>query len=98
MVSLIEVATLFCQKKEDQKAVALINSLSNIALVDVTPGMDLNIASIKVSEKLSIADAIVLSAAMELSAEVFLTYDNDFAKVKTIKCIKPEEYLRELRR
>lgn len=58
--------------------------------------MALNVADTKVSEKLSIADAIVLSSVVELKSEVLLTYDNAFAKVKSIRCMKPEDYLKIL--
>ena len=39
----------------------------------------------------------VLSASTELSSDVFLTYDDDFAKVRKIRCIKPEDYLKKLK-
>lgn len=99
-ISLIEVATLFYQKDESQKgrkAVDLIRALSNTTIVDVTADMAINIASTKVSEKLSIADAAVMTSAIELRSDVFLTYDNDFAKVKKIRCMKPEDYLKILK-
>lgn len=99
-ISLVEVATLFCQKNEDQKGektVGLIRGLPNTTIVDVTPDIAMDIARLKVTEKLSIADAAVLSAAVEMAADAFLTYDNDFAKVKKIRCMKPEDYLKTLK-
>lgn len=98
-ISLIEVATLFFQKKENQKgrkAIGLIRDLPNTTIVDITADMTLNIAYMKVSEKLSIADAIVLSSAIELTSDVFLTYDNAFSKARNIQCMKPEDYLKIL--
>ena len=59
--------------------------------------MVLDVATMKVSEKLSIADAVVLSASTALSSDAFLTYDDDFAKVKKIQCMKPEDYLKKLK-
>ena len=100
-ISLIEIATLFYQKGETQKgkkAVDLVRALPNITIVDVTADMALQIADMKVSEKLSIADAAVLTSATELRSDIFLTYDNDFEKVKKIKCMKPEEYLEAVRK
>lgn len=99
-ISLVEIATLFCQKNEDlkgEKAVGLIRGLPNTSIVDVTPDIAVYIARLKVSEKLSIADAAVLSAAVEMAADTFLTYDNDFAKVKKIRCMKPGDYLKTLK-
>lgn len=99
-ISLIEVATLFYQKGENskgKKAVELIRGLPNTTIVDITADMAINIADTKVSEKLSIADATVLASALELKTDTFLTYDNDFAKVKSIRCMKPEEYLKVLK-
>jgi len=96
-ITLIEVATLFCQRQEPEKAkkaVALVTSLPNTIYVDVTKEMSFVSAELKVSEKLSIADAIILSAAIELSADVFLTFDSDFDRVARIKCITPDEFLR----
>lgn len=98
-ISLIEVATLFYQRGErskGKKAVDLIRGLPNTTIVDVTADMAINIADIKVSEKLSIADATVLTSTLELKSDVFLTYDNDFAKVKNIRCMKPDDYLKIL--
>ena len=98
-ISLVEIATLFCQKNEDQKgekAVSLVRGLPNTTIVDVTPDIAMDIARLKVTEKLSIADAAVLSAAIEMAADAFLTYDNDFAKVKKLRCMKPEDYLKML--
>lgn len=98
-ISLIEVATLFYQrgeKSKGMKAVALIRGLPNTTIVDVTADMAITIADTKVSEKLSIADATVLASALELSSDVFLTYDNDFAKVKSLRCIRPDDYLKTL--
>jgi predicted nucleic acid-binding protein len=96
-ITLIEIATLFCQRQEPQKAkkaVELVTSLPNTIFVDVSKEMSLVSAELKVSEKLSIADAIILSAAIELSADIFLTFDSDFDKVARIKCITPQEFLR----
>jgi|GEM_PF-3166438 len=98
-VLLIEIATLFYQEKEKQKginAVELIRGIPNITIVDITSDMVLSIADTKVAEKLSIADATILSSTLELGADVFLTYDSDFAKVKKIRCMKPEDYLKSL--
>ena len=100
-ISLIEVAILFYQKQENQKgrrAVEFIKALPNTMIVDITSDMALDIAVMKVSERLSIADAVVLSAATALSSDVFLTYDDDFAKVRKIRCMKPEDYLKKLKR
>ncbi len=44
-----------------------------------------------------ISDAVVLSAATELSSDAFLTYDDDFAKVRKIRCKKTEDYLKKLK-
>ena len=99
-ISLIEVAILFYQKQENQKgrrAVEFIKALPNTMIVDITSDMALDIAVVKVSERLSIADAVVLSAATALSSDVFLTYDDDFAKVRKIRCMKPEDYLKKLK-
>ncbi|MBI5789103.1 MAG: putative toxin-antitoxin system toxin component, PIN family [Candidatus Schekmanbacteria bacterium] len=99
VITLVEIAVLFYQKNEylkAKKALSLINSLSNIAIIDITPHLALKIAAIKTSDKLSVADAIILATAVHASAEAFLTYDHDFAKVKTIRCIKPEDYLQEM--
>jgi len=100
-ISLIEVAILFYQKQENQKgrrAVEFIKALLNTMIVDITSDMALDIAVMKVSERLSIADAVVLSAATALSSDVFLTYDDDFAKVRKIRCMKPEDYLKKLKK
>ncbi len=98
-ISLIEIATLFYQRKEEQKAkkaVSLIKSLPNTTIVDVTSDTALLISQIKVSEKLSIADATVLTAAIELSADAFLTFDEDFINIGCIPCMKPGDYIKLL--
>jgi len=98
-ITLVEIATLFMQRGEDQKArkaLGLVRNLPNTTIVDLTPDMALNIAELKVSEKLSIADAAVLAAATELHADAFVTYDEDFKKVKRIPCMRPDTYLLSL--
>ena len=95
-ITLVEIATLFCQKQEIErakKAVELVTSMQNTIFVDITAEMAFRVASVKVSEKLSIADAIILAAAVEMSADAFLTFDKDFKKVKKIACMTPDEYL-----
>lgn len=99
-ISLVEIATLFCQKNEVQKgekAIGLIRDLPNMTIVDVTPDIALHVAILKVSEKLSIADAAILSAAVQMEVDAFLTYDDDFAKVKKIRCMKSGDYLKTLK-
>ena len=39
------------------------------------------------------ASAIILTAAVEMSADAFLTFDSDFKKVNMIACMTPYEYL-----
>ena len=95
-ITLVEIATLFCQKQKIErakKAVEVVFSMQNTIFVDVTTEIAFSVANIKVSEKLSIADAIILAAAVEMSADAFLTFDSDFKKVKKIACMTPDEYL-----
>ncbi len=99
VITLVEIATLFSQKQENvkaQKALELIVSLQNTLFVNVTAHSAMVIAGIKVSEKLAIADASILAAALEMSADVFLTFDSDFKKVKQINCMTPDEFLARL--
>lgn len=96
-ISLVEIATLFGQKGETIKAreaVSLIRNRPNITIVDVTADMAMDIAETKVNEKLSIADAAVLTSATIMHSDAFLTYDSDFAGVKKIRCMTPQEYLK----
>jgi predicted nucleic acid-binding protein len=95
-ITLVEIATLFCQKQEIErakKAVEVVVSMQNTIFVDITAEIALPVANIKVSEKLSIADAMILAAAVEMSADAFLTFDSDFKKVTKIACMTPDEYL-----
>jgi predicted nucleic acid-binding protein len=79
------------EDEKDRKAVMLIRNLPNTTIVDLTSDMALNIAELKVAEKLSIADAAVLSAATGMHADAFLTYDADFKNIKVIQCMSPEQ-------
>ncbi len=95
-ITLVEIATLFCQKQEIErakKAIEVVVSMQNTIFVDITTEIALSIANIKVSEKLSIADAMILATAVEMSADAFLTFDSDFKKVTKIACMMPDEYL-----
>jgi len=99
-ISLIEIACIFYQIKEVQKgkkAITLIKALPNTTIVDITSDMVLDIAEVKYSGKLSIADAVILSASIDLSADAFLTFDKDYANVDKIQCMKPEDYLKLLK-
>lgn len=96
-ITLIEIATLFCQQQEidrAKKAVELVTSMQNTIFVDVTAEIAFRVANIKVEERLSMADAVILAAAVEMSADAFLTFDSDFKKVKMMACMTPDEYLR----
>lgn len=95
-ITLVEIATLFRQKQEIErakKAVEAVVAMQNTIFVCITTEIALSVANIKVSEKLSIADAMILAAAIEMSADAFLTFDSDFKKVTKIACMTPDEYL-----
>lgn len=59
--------------------------------VDLTSDVVDSCAKLKVKYKLSLADAIILNAALVLSADVFVTKYPDFDSVDVIPVKRPED-------
>jgi predicted nucleic acid-binding protein len=65
--------------------------MPNLMLVDLTSDVVDSCARLKVRYKLSLADAIILNAALVLSADIFVTRDTDFDDVDVIPVKRPED-------
>lgn len=91
---LAEIATLFYREGDfegGKRAIELLEDFPNLMRVDLTSDVVDSCAKLKVKYKLSLADAIVLNAALVLSADVFVTKDPDFDSVDVIPIKRPED-------
>ena len=91
---LAEIATLFYREGDfegGKRAIELLEDFPNLMRVDLTSDVVDSCAKLKVKYKLSLADAIILNAALVLSADVFVTKDTDFDSVDVIPVKKPED-------
>ncbi len=93
---LAEIATLFYRENDfggGKKAIELMEDLPNLMWVDLTTDAVDMCARLKVKYKLSLADAIVLNAALALNADAFVTRDADFKSVDVIPINTPEDII-----
>lgn len=91
---LAEIATLFYREGKNEsgkKAIELLEDFPNLMWVDLTSDVAESCAKLKVKYNLSLADAIVLNAALALNADVFVTRDADFKGVDVIPIKVPED-------
>ena len=91
---LAEIATLFYREEDfegGKRAIELLEDFPNLMRVDITSDVVDSCAKLKVKYKLSLADAIILNAALLLSADVFVTRDTDFDSVDVIPVKRPED-------
>jgi len=91
---LAEIATLFYREGDfegGKRAIELLEDFPNLMRVDLTSDVIDSCAKLKVKYKLSLADAIILNAALVLSADVFVTKDTDFDSVDVIPVKRPED-------
>lgn len=91
---LAEIATLFYREGDfegGKRAIELVEDMPNLMLVDLTSDVVDSCARLKVRYKLSLADAIILNAALVLSADIFVTRDTDFDGVDVIPVKRPED-------
>ena len=91
---LAEIATLFYREGDfegGKRAIELLEDFPNLMRVDLTSDVVDSCAKLKVKYKLSLADAIILNAALVLSADVFVTKDTDFDSVDVIPVKRPED-------
>ncbi len=91
---LAEIVTLFYREGDyvgGKRVLDLLKDFPNLTLVDLTSDIVDSCAKLKVTYKLSLADAIVLDAALELHADVFVTRDPDFDSVDAIPIKRPED-------
>ena len=91
---LAEIATLFYREGDfegGKSAIELLEDFPNLMRVDLTSDVVDSCAKLKVKYKLSLADAIILNAALVLSADVFVTRDTDFDSVDVMPVKRPED-------
>ena len=74
-----------------KRAIELLDDFPNLMRVDLTSDVVDSCAKLKEKYKLSLADVIILNAALMLSADVFVTKDTDFDSVDVIPVKRPED-------
>jgi predicted nucleic acid-binding protein len=95
---LAEIATLFYREEDfegGKRAIELLKDFTNLMWVDLTSDVVDSCAKLKVKYHLSLADAIILNAAVVLSADVFVTRDADFDGIDIISVRRPEDIIEQ---
>ena len=94
-ITISEIYAYFYKKKDPKKAVEICSFLEEIGVIsiDMTKEISKNSGVMKSKYSMSFADAIILATCMDLEA-CLITYDKEFAPVKDVTVLKPEEFMK----
>jgi len=70
-----------------------IESLPLFSIAEFRNGWILRTASLKKANRLAIADAIILSTAIETRCSHLITFDTDFKSIGEIQILTPQKFL-----
>lgn len=94
-ITVSEIYTHFCRKKEPKKAVEICSLLEEIgiAVIDVNKEIAKNSGEMKSRYAMSFVDTIILATC--IGHDCLITYDPEFSDVKEVRILKPEEFVKE---
>jgi len=95
-ITLLELAAILTaadQSTEAERIVKSIESLPLFSIAEFRNGWILRTAVIKKTNRLAIADAIILSTAIETRCSYLITFDTDFKSVGGIQILTPQKFL-----
>ena len=95
-ITLLELAAILTaadQSAEAGRIVKSIDSLTHFSVAEFRNGWVLRTATLKKAHRLAIADAIILSTAIETSCSCLITFDTDFMRVGEIQVLTPQKFL-----
>ncbi len=95
-ITLLELAAILTaadQSAEAERIVKSIESLPLFSIAEFRNGWILRTAALKKASRLAIADAIILSTAIESRCSHLVTFDKDFMSVGEIQIVTPQKFL-----
>ena len=95
-ITLLELAAILTAADHYSEAERIISSLESLPLFSIAEFRTewvLNTAALKKANRLAIADAIIMSTAIETSCSYLITFDADFKSVGEIPVLTPQKFL-----
>lgn len=95
-ITLLELAAILTANDhyaEAQRIVKSIESLPHFSITEFRNGWVLRTAALKKANRLAIADAIIVSTAIETRCSCLITFDTDFSSFGEIPVLTPLKFL-----
>jgi predicted nucleic acid-binding protein len=95
-ITLLELAAILSNAdlySEAERIIKSIESLPHFSIAEFRNGWVLRTATLKKTNQLAIADAIILSTAIETRCSYLITFDADFMQIGEIQVLTPQNFL-----
>lgn len=95
-ITLLELAAILTAANQYAEAERIINSIESLPLFSIAEfrnGWILRTAALKKANRLAIADAIIVSTAIETRCSHLITFDTDFSRVGEIQVLTPQKFI-----
>lgn len=95
-ITILELTSILTATNKSAEAELIINaikSLPNFSIAEFRTEWVLRTAALKKANQLAIADAIIMSTAIETRCSYLVTFDADFSRVGEIPVITPQNFL-----
>lgn len=95
-ITLLELAAILTaagQQAEAERITGSIQSLPNFSIAEFRTKWVLRTAALKKANRLAMADAIIVSTAIETRCTHLITFDTDFRCIKEIQALTPQAFL-----
>jgi predicted nucleic acid-binding protein len=95
-ITLLELASILTAADQYTEAERIINSIESLplfAIAEFRNGWILRTAALKKANRLAIADAIIVSTAIETRCSCLITFDTDFNRIGEIPVLTPQKFL-----
>ncbi len=93
LLELVAILNAADQCAEAERIINSIQSLPNFSIAEFRNGWVLRTAALKKANRLAIADAIIVSTAIETRCSCLITFDTDFSRVGEILVLTPQKFL-----
>ncbi|MBK5276532.1 MAG: PIN domain-containing protein [Desulfuromonadales bacterium] len=95
-ITLLELAAILTAAdhySEAERVISSIESLPLFSIAEFRTDWVLRTAALKKANRLAIADAIIMSTAIESRCSFLITFDADFRSVGEISVLTPQKFL-----
>jgi predicted nucleic acid-binding protein len=95
-ITLLELAAILTAANHTAAAEQIVKSIKSLPLFSIAEfrnGWILRTATLKKATRLAMADAIILSTAIETRCSYLITFDTDFKSVGEIQVLTPQKFL-----